>query len=175
MTGLILTQILPFADPIVLDMFGQFERAIYGTRSLTRTASHRATMTAGHSPVLVMRARICHLVRRFGGATVRHRLTGHRCRGGNPMAVRTAMDDVLEQAVSRAACRGSSRWPPTTSGVIYEGAFGKRARSAATSPMTTDTVFWIASMTKAMTSVAAMQQVEQGKARPGRADRSRHA
>ena len=29
--------------------------------------------------------------------------------------------------------------------------------------MTTDTVFWIASMTKALTSVAAMQQVEQGK------------
>ena len=28
-TGLILTQILPFADPIVLEVFGQFERAIY--------------------------------------------------------------------------------------------------------------------------------------------------
>ena len=29
--------------------------------------------------------------------------------------------------------------------------------------MSTDTVFWIASMTKAITSVAAMQLVEQGK------------
>ena len=29
--------------------------------------------------------------------------------------------------------------------------------------MTTDTVFWIASMTKAITSAAAMQLVEQGK------------
>ena len=27
--GVVLTQILPFADPAVLDTFGQFERAIY--------------------------------------------------------------------------------------------------------------------------------------------------
>jgi CubicO group peptidase (beta-lactamase class C family) len=32
-TGLILTQILPFADPIVVDVFGQFERAVYDTIS----------------------------------------------------------------------------------------------------------------------------------------------
>ena len=31
--GVILTQILPFADPAVLDLFGQFERAIYAGRS----------------------------------------------------------------------------------------------------------------------------------------------
>jgi CubicO group peptidase (beta-lactamase class C family) len=30
-TGLILTQILPFADPTVLEVFGQFERAVYDT------------------------------------------------------------------------------------------------------------------------------------------------
>jgi CubicO group peptidase (beta-lactamase class C family) len=29
-TGLMLTQVLPFADPIVLDIFGDFERAVYG-------------------------------------------------------------------------------------------------------------------------------------------------
>ena len=28
-TGLILTQIFPFADPTVLEVFGQFERAVY--------------------------------------------------------------------------------------------------------------------------------------------------
>src|SRR5207244_8536271 len=41
-------------------------------------------------------------------------------------------------------------------GVIYEGAFGKReiGRDA---DMTLDTVVWIASMSKAITSVAAMQ------------------
>jgi CubicO group peptidase (beta-lactamase class C family) len=31
-TGLILTQILPFGDPIVLDLLGQFEQAIYAAR-----------------------------------------------------------------------------------------------------------------------------------------------
>jgi CubicO group peptidase (beta-lactamase class C family) len=29
LTGVILTQILPFADPKVLDLFAQFERAVY--------------------------------------------------------------------------------------------------------------------------------------------------
>lgn len=46
--------------------------------------------------------------------------------------------------------------------VIYQGAFGKRdiAKGA---PITIDSVFWIASMTKAITAAAAMQLVEQGK------------
>jgi len=50
----------------------------------------------------------------------------------------------------------------TRDGPVYQGAFGKR--SATEGPaMTADTVFWIASMTKAITSAAAMQLVEQGK------------
>jgi methyl acetate hydrolase len=48
------------------------------------------------------------------------------------------------------------------SGVIYQGAFGRR-RLASDAPMTVDTVFRIASMTKAITGTAAMQMVEQGK------------
>ena len=50
----------------------------------------------------------------------------------------------------------------TDKGVLYEGAAGLRALDQ-TAAMTTDTVFRIASMTKAITSVAAMQMVEQGK------------
>src|SRR6185436_19783487 len=46
--------------------------------------------------------------------------------------------------------------------VIYEGAFGRRGLPDG-APMTLDTVFWIASMTKAITGVAAMQLVELGK------------
>jgi CubicO group peptidase (beta-lactamase class C family) len=46
-------------------------------------------------------------------------------------------------------------------GAIYEGAFGKRVLGGE-APMTLDTVMWIASMTKAITSIAAMQLVEQG-------------
>jgi CubicO group peptidase (beta-lactamase class C family) len=48
------------------------------------------------------------------------------------------------------------------SSTIYEGAFGKRVLGQPAA-MTTDTVVWIASMTKAITSAAAMQLVEQGK------------
>jgi methyl acetate hydrolase len=46
--------------------------------------------------------------------------------------------------------------------VIYQGAFGKRDLSKQDA-MTVDSVFWIASMTKAITTAAAMQLVEQGK------------
>ena len=46
--------------------------------------------------------------------------------------------------------------------VLYQGAFGKRDLSK-DDPMTTDSVFWIASMTKAITTAAGMQLVEQGK------------
>jgi CubicO group peptidase (beta-lactamase class C family) len=45
--------------------------------------------------------------------------------------------------------------------VIYQGAFGKRDLSK-DDAMTLDSVFWIASMTKAITAAAAMQLVEQG-------------
>ena len=50
----------------------------------------------------------------------------------------------------------------TDKGLLYEGAFGTRVLGNGP-PMTLDTVFRIASMTKAITSVAAMQLVEQGK------------
>jgi methyl acetate hydrolase len=50
----------------------------------------------------------------------------------------------------------------TATETIYEGAFGGRAATAGAS-MTVDTVFWLASMTKAVVSVAAMQLVEGGK------------
>src|SRR5260370_33385224 len=45
--------------------------------------------------------------------------------------------------------------------VVYEGAFGFRDMATA-SPMSTDTVFRIASMVKLLTSVAALQLVERG-------------
>lgn len=49
-----------------------------------------------------------------------------------------------------------------SSGNVYEGAFGKRDLSQ-TATMTTDTVMAIFSYTKAVTGVAAMQLVEEGK------------
>ena len=50
----------------------------------------------------------------------------------------------------------------TDRGLLYEGIFGKRRLGDGTA-MTRDTVFRVASMIKLVTSVAAMQLVEQGK------------
>ena len=53
----------------------------------------------------------------------------------------------------------------TENGILYEGVFGSRRLAAARpkAAMTRDTVFRIASMVKLITSVAALQLVEQGK------------
>ncbi|MGO4713731.1 serine hydrolase domain-containing protein [Bradyrhizobium sp. 2TAF24] len=72
------------------------------------------------------------------------------------------IDQVLRRAVDSGDIPGVVATAATGSDVIYEGAFGKRDLSKP-QPMTTDSVFWIASMTKAVTSAAAMQLVEQGK------------
>ena len=45
---------------------------------------------------------------------------------------------------------------------LYQGAFGVR-RLGDPAPMTLDSIFWIASMTKAITTVACLQLVEQGR------------
>ncbi len=78
------------------------------------------------------------------------------------MVVATGADQVLERAVNAGDVAGVVGVAADDRGVIYEGAFGKRAADA-DAPMTVDTVVWIASMTKAITSVAAMQLVEQGR------------
>lgn len=78
------------------------------------------------------------------------------------MEVRTAVDQVLEAAVDAGDVPGVVALAADDHGVTYRGAFGKRELGK-DREMTTDTVFWIASMTKAVTSVAAMQLVEQGR------------
>lgn len=78
------------------------------------------------------------------------------------MEVRTGVDAVLERAVDAGEVAGVVALAADEDGVVYEGAFGKR-EIAKEPDMTLDTVFWIASMTKAVTSVAALQLVEQGK------------
>jgi CubicO group peptidase (beta-lactamase class C family) len=72
------------------------------------------------------------------------------------------VDAVLRQAVDAREVPGVVAMATTDKAVLYEGAFGLRALDQ-TATMTPDTVFRIASMTKAITSVAAMQLVEQGK------------
>src|ERR1700675_1470941 len=77
-------------------------------------------------------------------------------------SARAQIDGVLRQAVDAKEVPGVVAMAATDKGLLYEGAFGLRALDQST-PMTLDTVFRIASMTKAITSVAAMQLVEQGK------------
>ena len=77
-------------------------------------------------------------------------------------ADKAKIDTVLSKGVSSGDVPGVVAIAADDKGVIYEGAFGKRDLGTAR-PMTLDTVFWIASMTKAVTSTAAMQLVEQGK------------
>lgn len=78
------------------------------------------------------------------------------------MASTTAIDQVLQQAVSAGEVPGVAAMAADDSGILYQGAFGRRSL-ASDVPMTLDTVFRIASMTKAITATAAMQMVEQGK------------
>lgn len=78
------------------------------------------------------------------------------------MANRAAIDQVLQQAVADGEVPGVVAMAADDSGIIYQGAFGRRSL-ASDAPMTLDTVFRIASMTKAITGTAAMQMVEQGR------------
>jgi len=72
------------------------------------------------------------------------------------------IDHLLKAAIDRGDVPGAVAMAATREGPVYQGAFGTRALPAGAA-MTADTVFWIASMTKAITSTAAMQLVEQGK------------
>ena len=72
------------------------------------------------------------------------------------------IDAVLRRATDTKDVPGVVAVAANDKGVIYEGAFG--TRNLAQGPaMTLDTIFRLASMTKAVTSVGAMQHVEQGR------------
>jgi CubicO group peptidase (beta-lactamase class C family) len=74
----------------------------------------------------------------------------------------TEVDRALSDATDAGKIAGVVAMAATEKEIIYEGAFGKRDMNKADA-MTLDSVFWIASMTKAVTATAAMQLVEQGK------------
>lgn len=73
-----------------------------------------------------------------------------------------SIDRMLQRAVDGRQVAGVVAVGATDKGTVYEGSFGKR--DAAHGPaMSLDTVFWLLSMTKAVTAIACMQLVEQGK------------
>ncbi len=71
------------------------------------------------------------------------------------------LDNLLTAGVDRGDVPGVVAIVVSGEGTLYEGAFGERALGGGVS-MTMDTVFAIASMTKAITATAAMQLVERG-------------
>lgn len=75
---------------------------------------------------------------------------------------RAAIDTVLADSVARGDVPGVVAMVTDRNGVLYQGAFGV-ADVGTGRPMTVDTIFRIASMTKPVTSLAAMQLVEQGR------------
>jgi methyl acetate hydrolase len=78
------------------------------------------------------------------------------------MQSKAQIDQLLRQKTDAKEIPGVVAMAATGSEVIYQGAFGKRDLTK-DDAMTTDSVFWIASMTKAITTAAGMQLVEQGK------------
>jgi methyl acetate hydrolase len=71
-------------------------------------------------------------------------------------------EQALDAAIAAGRIAGAVALTADRDGVTYEHAAGLRAAGGAVA-MDPETVFWIASMTKAVVSVAALQLVEQGK------------
>ena len=73
------------------------------------------------------------------------------------------IDDTLRSGIMQRKIPAAVGMVARERSLLYSGAFGTRDSSGA--PVTTDSIFAIASMTKAITTVAALQLVEQGKVR----------
>ena len=78
------------------------------------------------------------------------------------MSLKQTADALLGKAAAQQDVPGVVAVATDRNGLTYEGGFGKRILGDGAA-MTPDTVVWIASMTKAVTGAAAMQQVERGK------------
>jgi methyl acetate hydrolase len=76
--------------------------------------------------------------------------------------LRLKADALLQRAVDAGEVPGVVAIAIDRDGVIYAGGFGSRILGGP-ARMNTDTVAWIASMTKAVAATAAMQLVERGK------------
>jgi methyl acetate hydrolase len=71
------------------------------------------------------------------------------------------IDETLRSGIARRKIPAAVGMAATESKTLYAGAFGERDSQG--TPVTADAIFAIASMTKAVTTVAALQLVEQGK------------
>ena len=108
---------------------------------------------------LLAASRPAQIIPLLGGATAASFTA--QAQQGRPMSNAT-IDDAMRRAVDAKDCAGVVVMAANRKGVIYEGAFGL-ADIADKRPLQIDSLFRIASMTKAITSSAAMQLVEQGR------------
>lgn len=96
------------------------------------------------------------LVAALAAATILTLFAGSSTKSSNPI------DQVLREAVDEKKIPGIVAMVATADHVIYQGASGK-LDTIKNIPMTVDSIFRIASMTKPITSVAVMQLVESGR------------
>ena len=88
-------------------------------------------------------------------------LSGAAAASNRPVQ-RKEIDAALQAKVASKEIPGVVAMAANENAIVYQGAIGLRSMMASV-PMSTDTVFRIASMVKLLTSVAALQLVEQGR------------
>jgi CubicO group peptidase (beta-lactamase class C family) len=104
-----------------------------------------------------------HLTRRqFGATALLLGTQAQRLFGAS--ASTSAIDRTLREGIAQRKIPCVTAMVASSDKILYSGAFGKRD-SASGIDVQPDSIFAIASMTKAITSVAAMQLVERGKLR----------
>jgi CubicO group peptidase (beta-lactamase class C family) len=91
-------------------------------------------------------------------------IAGAAARGlrGASVTNTASIDETLRAGLERRKIPEVTAMVATPDKIVYQGAFGMRDAASGT-PVKLDSIFAIASMTKAVTSVAAMQLVDQGK------------
>jgi len=97
--------------------------------------------------------------RQFGGVVAVLGAQARRLSGATGGAAK--LDDTLRSGIAQRNIPAVVGMAANESRVLYEGAFGTRDASGVL--VATDSIFAIASMTKAISTVAALQLVEQGK------------
>jgi methyl acetate hydrolase len=103
---------------------------------------------------------MAHISRReFGCLTAVLGVQAGRLRGAISSAAK--LDDSLRSGIAQRKIPAAVAMAASERSILYSGAFGTRDSSGV--PVAADSIFAIASMTKAITTVAAMQLVEQGK------------
>jgi len=111
------------------------------------------------------RNRVCYCLpmnrREFASVGLGLGIQAHRLWGDAGIANPGKIDETLRSGIARRKIPAAVGMAATAGKTLYTGAFGERDSQG--TPVTADGVFAIASMTKAVTTVAALQLVEQGK------------